>query len=345
MLVLLVAAGCSSGSSGGSDGSAADAAGDDGGVVDTADAPAAVGAVDEGDGTAFVTRPTLTFVVNDWTASALNVAVAEQLIERHLGYPVVPMRMDDTDEIYEGLAEGSIDAMLEIWPNSMSDRDRLYFDRDQVLDVGPLGSVGKVGWFVPRYVIDDDPALATWEGYDRPGVAARFATEATAPLGRFLGTNPDYAQFDADIIANLGLPFEVEFSGSEQATETELARRVAAGDPVLVYWWAPTAAVARHDLVNVTLPERTEACATAAAARSSAVDCDYPSDEIFKAASVELPSKAPDVMSFLQRFTLTTEDQMAMLVAVEVDGRSIQGAAAEWIATNAETWEPWLTDE
>ena len=290
----------------------------------------------------FETKATLVFVVNDWTASALNVAVAEQLIERYLGYPVVPERLDDTDEIYDSLADGSVDAVLEIWPSSMTDQDQLWFERGQVVDLGPLGSVGKVGWFVPRYVVDADPTLATWEGFTSPAVASRFATADTAPRGRFLGTNPDYVQHDQAIIANLGLPFDVEFSGSEDDTETALATATAAGEPILVYWWTPTAAVARHDLVNVALPEPTEACVAAQRERGPGVDCDYPTETIFKAASVELPSKAPDVLSFLQQFTLTTEDQMSMLVAVEVDGLTIDEAAAAWIATNPGRWEPWL---
>lgn len=297
---------------------------------------------DDAQPTAPVIRPTLRFVVNDWTASALNVAVAEQLIERHLGYPVVPARMDDTNEIYEEMADGDVDALLEIWPSNMSDQDRLYFERDQVVDIGPLGSEGKVGWFVPRYVIDEDPTLARWEGYLDPDVAMRFATAGTGGRGRFLGTNPDYEQYDEQLIANLGLPFVVEYSGSETATMAEVEARVAAREPLLLYWWTPTAAVARFDLVNVALPERADGCDGPEAAAAGRVDCDYPTDQLFKAVSVELPAKAPEVMAFLQGFTLTNEDQANLLAAVEIDGATIADAAAAWITANPARWEPWL---
>ncbi|MDH3681740.1 MAG: hypothetical protein OEV40_17525, partial [Acidimicrobiia bacterium] len=129
----------------------------------------------------FEPRPAITIVVNNWTASALNAAVAEQLIERHLAYPVVPARLDDTTQIYDGLADGSLDAVLEIWPADMTDRDRLYFERGEVVDLGPLGPVGKVGWFVPAYVVDEHPELATWDGLKDPAAAARFATPETEP--------------------------------------------------------------------------------------------------------------------------------------------------------------------
>ncbi|MEM9134720.1 MAG: glycine betaine ABC transporter substrate-binding protein [Actinomycetota bacterium] len=292
--------------------------------------------------TAPLIRPTLQFVVNDWTASALNVAVAEQLIEANLGYPVVPVRMDDTREIYEELADGEVDAVLEIWPSSMSDQDRLYFDRDQVVDIGPLGATGKVGWFVPQYMIDADPALAGWEGYTESATAARFATATSGGRGRFLGTNPDYAQYDEQLIDNLGLPFTVQYSGSEAATLAEVEARVEAREPVLLYWWTPTSAVARFDLVNVALPAHGPDCTGPSAAAEGRVDCDYPTDELFKAVSVELPARAPEVLAFLQQFTLTTDDQLSMLTAVEMDGLTIDAAASAWIAANPDRWQPWL---
>lgn len=292
--------------------------------------------------TAFESKPSISLVVNDWTTSAINVAIAEQLIERYLGYPVLPTRLDDTTEMYEGLAAGALDAVIEVWPSNMSDRDRLYLDRDQVVHLGPLGSVGKIGWFVPRYVVEAEPELATWAGFDDPAVAAGFATAESGSNGRFLGMNPDYRQFDQEIIDSLGLPFRVEFSGSEEKSLIELQKKTEAQEPILLYWWTPTAAVAQFDLVSVGLPERTEACAEAMAVGFGRIDCDYPSDELFKVSSVSLATKAPDVARFLREFTLTTEDQMALLVLVEQEGQTIDGAAAAWIEEHESRWRAWL---
>jgi glycine betaine/proline transport system substrate-binding protein len=293
----------------------------------------------------FESKPTISLAVNDWTASAVNVAIAEQLIERQLGYPVVPTRLDDTTEMYEGLADGSLDAVLEVWPSAMSERDNRYFERGEVVDLGPLGSVGKVGWFVPRYVIDQNPALSSWEGYATPEAGSLFATPETTPKGRFLGTTEDYQQYDQQIIDNLRLPFEVVFSGSEGATIEELAARHGAQEPILLYWWTPTSAVGLYDLVNVTLPTPTEACLASALAEDGKVNCDYPEDQLFKAASPDLEAKAADVAQFLSRFTLTTEDQVALLGAVEGQGTPIDMAAQTWIEANEATWRTWLTPE
>lgn len=287
-------------------------------------------------------KPTINLIVNPWSASRLNVEVAKNLIENQLGYPVEIVEVNENDAMFTGMADGTLDAVLEIWPSGVTDAETAYFDDGSVVNIGELGAVGKIGWFVPRYVIDEHPELATWEGFKDPELAALFATAETGDLGRFLGTDPSYSQYDEQIIANLGLPLQVIFSGSEPATVAELDARASAQEPIVMYWWTPTAAVAKYDLVNVILPEYTEECGASAAAGDGGVDCDYPEDVLFKAASAKLAEKAPDVFAFLQKFTITTEDQLEMLPPMEIDGEDPAKVAADWVAAHEDVWKAWL---
>lgn len=284
----------------------------------------------------------ITLIVNPWTASRLNAEVAKNIIESELGNPVEIVEVNENDAMFTGMADGTLDAVLEIWPSGVTDAETAYFDEGSVVDIGELGAVGKIGWFVPSYVIDEHPELATWEGFADPELAALFATAETGDMGRFLGTDPSYSQYDEQIIANLGLPLEVVFSGSEPATVAEVDARFAANEPIVLYWWTPTAAVAKYDLVNVELPPYTEECGASAAAGDGGVDCDYPEDVLFKAASGMLEEKAPDVFTFLENFTITTDDQLEMLPAVEIDGEDPAAVAAEWVSNHEDTWRAWL---
>jgi glycine betaine/proline transport system substrate-binding protein len=280
---------------------------------------------------------TITIAVNPWSASALNAEVAKILIEQELGYTVELVTIDE-NSMWAGMSDGDVDAALEIWPSGVTPDEQAFIDDGSVLNIGELGTIGKIGWFVPSYVVDENPALATWEGYLDPEVAAEFATAETGDLGRFLGTDPSYSEYDALIIEALDLPFQVVFSGTEAATVAELDRAVAAGEPILMYWWTPTAAAGQYDLVNVLLPEYSDECY----ADLTAVDCDYPEDVLFKAASAGLEEKASDVLAFLEAFTITNEDQLAMLPAVEIDGEEAADVAAEWVADNESVWSAWL---
>ena len=282
-------------------------------------------------------NPTINIVANPWTASMLNAEVAKQLIESELGYPVEIVAIDE-NTMFTGMSDGSLDAALEIWPSGVTEDEQAFFDDGSVLNIGELGTVGKIGWFVPRYVLEEHPELATWEGFADPDTAALFSTAETGDLGRFLGTDPSYSQYDEAIIENLDLPFQVIFSGSEAATVADLDARVAAEEPIVMYWWTPTAAVAKYDLVNVALPDHSEDCY----ADPAAIDCDYPEDVLIKAASAQLEEKAPEVMAFLEAFTITTEDQLSMLPSVEIDGEDASDVAAQWIADNEAVWSAWM---
>jgi glycine betaine/proline transport system substrate-binding protein len=287
-------------------------------------------------------KPTIRLVVNPWSSSRLNVEVAKNIIEANLGNKVEITEVNENDAMFTGLADDSVDAVLEIWPSGITDEENAYFDDGSVVNIGELGAVGRIGWFVPQYVIDEHPDLATWEGYQDPENAKLFATAETGDKGRFLATDPSYSQFDEQIIANLDLPFEVQYSGSEPATIAELDARVAANEPVVMYWWTPTAAVAKYDLVKVELPPVTDACTASAASSDGGYACDYPEDVLIKAASAKLQEKDPAVWAFLQKFTLSVDDQLAMLPAFEIDKQDPADVAAAWVADHEDTWKAWL---
>ncbi len=287
-------------------------------------------------------NPQINLIVNPWTASRLNAEVAKVIIEQELGNPVEIVAVNENDAMFTGMADGTLDAVLEIWPSGVTDAEQSYFDDGSVDNIGLLGTIGKIGWFVPDYVVNDHPELATWEGFADAELAKLFATAETGDQGRFLGTDPSYSQYDEQIIENLGLPMQVVFSGSEPATVAEVDARVAAGEPIVLYWWTPTAAVAKYNLVNVALPDYNDECGASAAAGDGGVDCDYPEDVLFKAASAKLKEKDPDVYAFLEAFMLTTEDQLSMLPPVEIDGDEPAEVAAQWVADNESVWRAWL---
>ena len=121
---------------------------------------------------------------------ALNAEVAKNLIESEFGNPVEITEVDENDAMFTGLADGTLDAVLEIWPSGVTDAETAFIDDGSVVDLGELGAIGKIGWFVPQYVIDDNPDLKSWEGFKDPATAAIFATAETGDNGRFLGTDP-----------------------------------------------------------------------------------------------------------------------------------------------------------
>ncbi len=284
---------------------------------------------------------TIRLAVNPWNGSAVNVEVAKQLLENELGYTVETVDIDENAQ-WSAINTGDLHASLEVWPSGHAQNVADFIDNPDgnVVNVGLLGPVGKIGWYVPTYVVDENPELATWEGFTNPELAGLFATAETGDLGQFLGGDPSFVQYDGDIISNLGLPLEVVFAGSEEAILAALDSAVSREEPLLFYFWTPHSVHNAFDLTEVQLPEYSDGCY--ANADAGGVDCDYPADDLFKIAWADLEIQAPAAYTLLRNMSYSTDDQIAMLATVETDGKSIEEAAAEWIAGNESVWQTWL---
>lgn len=316
---------------------------DESGDDAASDTTAAAAATDAGGGAASggdcaeLSGDTINIVRNAWTASAIQSEIVKQLIESELCAPAEIVDIDE-NSMFTGLADGSLDLVVELWPSGVVEDEQAFIDDGSVVEMGPLGTTGQIGWFVPSYVVEQYPSLATWEGLQDPEVAKAFATAETGDKGRFLGTDPSYSQLDEPLVANLELPLQVVFSGSEAATVAELDSAVAAQKPIIMYWWTPTAAAGKYDLVEVKLPEYTDGCAD----DLNTITCGYPADPLMKLASAQLKEKNPAVWSMLEKIQITNEQQLELLPQVEIDQRPAAEVAAEWIAANEAVWSAWL---
>lgn len=297
---------------------------------------AACGGSDSGSSSGGGTE-TIRLARNNWTASSIETEILKQLIETNLGNPVEIVDIDE-NAMFAGMSAGDIDANVEVWPSGVTPDEQAFIDDGSVANIGLLGAVGKIGWFVPQYALDQYPQLATWEGFKDPAVAKAFATAATGSNGRFLGMDPSFSQYDEQIITNLKLPFQVQYSGSEAATMAEIEARSGNKEPLVMYYWMPSAAVGKYNLKNVALPAPTVDCAV----DSAKCDGDYPQDTLFKIASAKLKTKDAKVFAFLEKFQLTTDDQLGLLPKIEIDKLELTAVAAEWIKNNEAVWKAWL---
>jgi glycine betaine/proline transport system substrate-binding protein len=304
-------------------------------LIVTACAPAATPAPTE------KPKITIKLAANPWDGSRVNVAVAKIILEKELGYKVEIVDIEENGQ-FPALATGDLHATLEIWPSGHAKDYDDYIKTGKLEDIGKLGVVGKIGWFIPTYLLKDHPELATWEGFKNSDTAAMFKTAETGDAGQFIGGDPSFVQYDEALIKNLGLNFRVVFAGSEQAELAALDAAYSRQDPFLFYFWTPHSAHAKYDLTNVTLPEYAEACATASATDPATRDCDYPTDVLYKAAWAGLKEAAPEAYTLLKNMNYTTENQIALLAEVDTNGKTAAEAAQMWIDANKSVWEKWL---
>ncbi|MGI9051418.1 MAG: ABC transporter substrate-binding protein [Ilumatobacteraceae bacterium] len=319
---------------------------DDAGGTATTAAPATSGAGEvtttAGADDSPATGEGISLAVNPWTGSAVNANLAKIVLESQLGTAVELVDIDE-NATWPGLDTGDIDAVLEVWPSGHAEDYATYVeDKATVVDIGRLGPTAKIGWYLPTFVVEEHPGLATWEGFTDPELAALFATAESGDLGQFTMGDPSYVSYDEQIIANLDLPLKFVVAGSEAALITTIRQAIDDEQPVLLNFWQPHWLQSEVDLTEVELPEVTDECLASAEAGDGAYDCDYPVDEVYKAASVGLEEKNAVAFEFLSNFKLTTEQQNEIAATIDGEGMTPADAAQQWIDANPDAVAGWI---
>jgi glycine betaine/proline transport system substrate-binding protein len=282
---------------------------------------------------------TIKIAVSPWKGSEANANVAKNLLEQKLGYTVQLVPIDEYAQ-FPALKRGDLDATLEVWPSGHAGDYQKYIQSNNgVIDAGQLGVIGQIGWWIPTYMLTAHPDFATAAGLK--GNESLFSTAESGSAGQLLDGDPSFVTFDQPIADNLGLNFKVIYAGSEAAELAALDAAYQKQQPFLFYFWTPHWAQSKYDLTMVQLPAVTPACTDAALNDPSKYACAYPQDNLYKAFSDKLQSKAPAAFAFLSAMSYTNDDQTA-IVRDNTNGMTPEAAAQKWIDANPSTWQPWV---
>ncbi|WP_341925421.1 ABC transporter substrate-binding protein [Nocardioides psychrotolerans] len=279
----------------------------------------------------------LDMAVNPWVGFEADAYVVGHLAETELGCTV--NYKDLKEEVsWQGFGTGEVDVVIEDWGHP--DLEKLYFE-DQggdgsAMELGPTGNVGIIGWYVAPWMAEEYPDITDWENLN--DYADLFETPESGGKGQFLGADPSYVQFDQAIVANLGLDFQVVFSGSEAASIAAFEKAEENRTPLLGYFYEPQWFFSEVPLVKVDLPAFSDGCQDDA----QAVACDYPETELKKVVSTEFAESGSPAVDLVKNFQWTNDDQNLVAKYIAVDGMSAEDAAARWVEENPDKVAAWM---
>ncbi len=278
----------------------------------------------------------INMAVNPWVGYEASAYVVGTVAEQELGCTVEYKDLKE-DVSWQGFGTGEVDVVIEDWGHP--DLEKKFFaDKGDgsAMDGGPQGNVGIIGWYVPPWVAEEHPEVLDWENLN--DFADEFATSETGDKGQFLGADPSYVQFDEAIVDNLGLDFEVVFSGSEASSITAFQQAEENKEFMIGYFYEPQWLFAELPLAKVALPPYEEGCQDDPAQ----VDCDYPETVLKKILSTSWVEEGGPGVELVQNFEWTNEDQNAVAKYISEDGMSPEDAAAQWVEENPDKVEAWL---
>jgi glycine betaine/proline transport system substrate-binding protein len=277
----------------------------------------------------------VTITVPSWVGAEANAAVAKYILENELDTKVETTQLDET-VAFDALNSGKADAILEDWGGAAKKVSQYVDDKQTIVGAGGLGVTGHIGWFVPKYLVDEHPDITDWKNLDK--YKDLFKTAESGDKGQLLEGSPSYTTNDDAIIKNLKLDFKTVYAGSEAAQITQIKENYKVKKPFISYWWTPQWLNSQLDLVEVKLPEYKEGCD----ADAKKVACGYAKTPLQKYLNADFAKNGGDAAEFLKNFSWSNDQQNEVAAMIANDKMSADKAAEKWVKANKDVWQAWL---
>ncbi len=281
-------------------------------------------------------------VINEqaWAGSTANTYIAKAVLEDEFKCEVEITKVAELP-VFQAMADGKVDAVLEDWQHT--DEYERYIEKEKTVVMGgPNGVEGHIGWFIPKYLMDEHPEFKTWEGLK--GKEELFKTAESGDQGMFLSGDPSYVNKDKELIEALDLNFKHVTAGAEPAQVARWSQAYKQKKPVIFYWYTPQYLNQQYDLAEVQLPERFEGCKDDAKAGGDPEQykCAYDVTVINKLFSKKFADSGSPAYDVLKAMKLTNEDQEVVARMIAGDKMDPEKAGRQWVSENADKVAPWL---
>lgn len=300
----------------------------------------------------------------DWEAGFLQAAIVAHLLEE-LGYDVTdPAEATLSPEtFYPLLARGDYD----LWANGWFPLHARFLERELVTGqrvatpIEPVGTLVEAG-AVQGYLVDAATAadldVTSTEDLRRPEVAAAFDTDGDGTAD-VLGCEEGWGCRRAIDRQLDELPWGeavTQVVGDYDDHVAEARERVAAGEPVLLYAWTPSATVdvlrPGEDVLwleSQALPgaeEPTTVRGLEGCAGDDPCELGWTVNDLRAVARADLVEEHPPIRRLLEVVEIPLGDLTAhsaeMAAAEEYSDDDLAMAAAEWVAEHRSVVDGWL---
>mgnify|MGYP006287404477 CR=1 FL=1 len=284
-----------------------------------------------------------------WLSGAIQAKLFARILEDGYGCDVEIVPGDTVPTATSMLTKGKPMIAPEFWVNSMGDIWDKLMEQEAVYKAGEIyAEGGNEGWWIPDYVAEEHPGLETIA--DLPEYKELFAEAAAGGKARLYNCPPGWAcentnrhLFQALDLGNKG--YELFSPGSGANLKAVIARKVTRREPVVTYYWGPTAVLGRYNLVKLEIPAPYDEDRFNCLASK---DCQDPQLSAWKSSTVavgvvpRLKEEAPDVVAFCEKVQMP--NAVINKVLGWTDERSAEAeAGAEYFLKNYEDlWTQWV---
>ncbi|NRD73570.1 ABC transporter substrate-binding protein [Shewanella sp. VB17] len=286
----------------------------------------------------------------NWSSASLIANVDRFILQHGLGCEAELLPGDTMPTSTSMIEKGQPDIAPEIWSNGVKKLiEKGVSDKRLVIAGESLSDGGEEGFWVPQYMVDNDPSLKTIEG-----VIAKvtdFDHPEDPDRGAFYGCPAGWGcQLSAENLYRALKLNEAGFDlidpGSGAGLSGSIARAYERKKPWFGYYWSPTAVLGKYKMVKVDFGTGVDlahfsACLSLAQCADPKVSM-YPKALVQTITTPDFAKKSTQGFDYLSRRAFTNA-QMNSLLAWMEDNQADGDIAAEYFLTHYEdVWIKWL---
>ena len=278
----------------------------------------------------------------NWASSAIVTSIAAFLMEQGYGCDVTKVPSSTTPALASLSETGKPEIVTELWINGTPAYQELSEAGTITTLTDVLSDGGIEGWWIPKYVVDEHPELATLEGLlaNPDLVGGRFHQ---CPEG-WGCKNVNYALSQAVDLEGHG--FEVFQHGSGETMATAIASAFENQEPILTYYWAPTSVLGKYEMVSVDLGDYDEEIHLC----NADPDCtdyrvsSYPVGPVKTVVTTDFAERLPEIAELMTNVSFTNAQMGEVLAWQEENNASADEGAVYFLTTYQDVWQDWVSD-
>ncbi|MFG6080287.1 ABC transporter substrate-binding protein [Paracoccus litorisediminis] len=301
---------------------------------------------------------TLTFAGIGWESGDFITKVMETIFAK--GYDCKTDTITGNSITLENaVATNDVQIFAEEWIGR-SDIWNKAESEGKVQAIGDTFAGASEGWFVPTYVVKGDeargikpvaPDLKSVDQLKDPAIVSLFSDPEEPSKGRFLNCPSGWTCEGVSTAKLEGYGLGDSYTNFRPGTGTALDAAISSaykqGQPILFYYWSPTAIMGKYALTQLEEPAYSDACwanLTDPAAKHEAA-CAFPSVKVAYGVNSEFAKAAPEIIEVLAKATFPL-DQVNASLAYMVDNEVDAAKAAEvFLKEKADIWGAWVSPE
>ena len=285
----------------------------------------------------------VTITEMDWASAAVVTSIANFLMTNGYQCNVTVVPTTTVPAMTSVAETGQPDILTELWTSYTEVYDDLVAEGKLTELSKVLSDGGVEAWWVPQYLVDEHPELATLDGImANPELVGGMFHDCPT------GWGCDVTNFNNFKAAGLGEAGIERFQhGSGETLASAIAAAYTAEEPWFGYYWAPTSVLGKYPMVQIDLGEYDAASHTCNGLEDCATPAlsNYPSSNVVTAVTPSFVDREPDVAAMLENMTFTNQQMGEVLAWQDDNNASYEEAAVYFLTTYKDVWAGWLNDE